>query len=202
MKILVVGNGGREHALIWKIRQSPLVQDIYCAPGNAGIAEVADCVPIDTSNIVEVADFAQTITADLTVVGPELPMVLGIADEFVRRGMPIVSPSRAAAEIEGSKAFAREFMTRHKIPSPRYEVCKTYEDALAFVKRAPFGLPFVIKADLLSEEGAVDFLELIGKAVTIRWRMPEDGGEAKNLETRVEHSANSKQQISGAVSEI
>ncbi len=156
MKILVVGNGGREHALVWKIRQSPLVQDIYCAPGNAGIAEVADCVPIDTSNIVEVADFAQTITADLTVVGPELPMVLGIADEFVRRGMPIFSPSRAAAEIEGSKAFAREFMTRHKIPSPRYEVCQTYEDALAFVERAPFGLPFVIKADgLASGKGSV-----------------------------------------------
>ena len=156
MKILVVGNGGREHALIWKIRQSPLVQDIYCAPGNAGIAEVADCVPIDTSNIVEVADFAQTITADLTVVGPELPMVLGIADEFVRRGMPIFSPSRAAAEIEGSKAFAREFMTRHKIPSPRYEVCQTYEDALDFVERAPFGLPFVIKADgLASGKGSV-----------------------------------------------
>jgi len=156
MKILVVGNGGREHALIWKIRQSPLVQDIYCAPGNAGIAEVADCVPIDTSNIVEVADFAQTIKADLTVVGPELPMVLGIADEFVRRGMPIFSPSRAAAEIEGSKAFAREFMTRHKIPSPRYEVCQTYEEALAFVDRAPFGLPFVVKADgLASGKGSV-----------------------------------------------
>ena len=156
MKILVVGNGGREHALIWKIRQSPLVQDIYCAPGNAGIAEVADCVPIDTSNIVEVADFAQTITADLTVVGPELPMVLGIADEFVRRGMPIFSPSRAAAEIEGSKAFAREFMTRHKIPSPRYEVCQTYEEALDFVERAPFGLPFVIKADgLAAGKGSV-----------------------------------------------
>jgi len=103
-----------------------------------------------------VADFAQTISADLTVVGPELPMVLGIADEFVRRGMSIFSPSRAAAEIEGSKAFAREFMTRHKIPSPRYEVCQTYEDALAFVERAPFGLPFVIKADgLASGKGSV-----------------------------------------------
>ena len=82
MKILVVGNGGREHALVWKIRQSPLVKDVYCAPGNAGMAGLADCVPIDTSNIIEVADFAQTISADLTVVGPELPMVLGIADEF------------------------------------------------------------------------------------------------------------------------
>ena len=156
MKILVVGNGGREHALVWKIRQSPLVEEVYCAPGNAGIAELGDCVPIDTSNIVEVADFAQTIKADLTVVGPELPMVLGIGDEFVRRGLSIFCPARAAAEIEGSKAFAREFMTRHKIPSPRYEVCQTHEDALAFVKRAPFGFPFVVKADgLASGKGSV-----------------------------------------------
>ncbi len=150
MRILIVGNGGREHALAWKIRQSPLVTDLYCAPGNAGIAEIADCVPIDASNIVEVADFAQTIKADLTVVGPELPMVLGIGDEFVRRGLTIFCPSRGAAEIEGSKAFAREFMTRHKIPSPRYEVCSSLEDALAFVEKAPLGYPFVVKADGLA----------------------------------------------------
>ena len=92
MKVLVVGNGGREHALAWKIRQSPLVSELYCAPGNAGVAEIADCVPIDASNIVEVADFAQTIRADLTVVGPELPMVLGIGDEFVRRELPDLLP--------------------------------------------------------------------------------------------------------------
>ena len=125
MKILVVGNGGREHALVWKIRQSPLVKEVYCAPGNAGIAGIADCVPIDTSNIIEVADFAQTISADLTVVGPELPMVLGIADEFQRRGMAIFCPTRVAAEIEGSKAFAREFMHRHQIPSPRYAIASS-----------------------------------------------------------------------------
>lgn len=150
MRILIVGNGGREHALAWKIRQSPLVSDLYCAPGNAGVAEIADCVPIDASSIVEVADFAQTIKADLTVVGPELPMVLGIGDEFVRRGLDIFCPSRGAAEIEGSKAFAREFMTRHKIPSPRYEVCSSLEEALAFVKKVPFGFPFVVKADGLA----------------------------------------------------
>jgi phosphoribosylamine--glycine ligase len=156
MRVLVVGNGGREHALVWKIRQSPLVKEVYCAPGNAGIAELADCVPIDTSNIVEVADFAQTIKADLTVVGPELPMVLGIADEFNRRGMTIFCPSRAAAEIEGSKAFAREFMDRHKIPSPRYEICRSPEEAADFAKRAPFGFPFVVKADgLASGKGTV-----------------------------------------------
>jgi phosphoribosylamine--glycine ligase len=156
MRILIVGNGGREHALAWKIRQSPLVSDLYCAPGNAGIAEIADCVPIDSSNIVEVADFAQTVRADLTVVGPELPMVLGIGDEFVRRGLTIFCPSRGAAEIEGSKVFAREFMSRHKVPAPRHEVCKSATEALAFVRKAPFGYPFVVKADgLASGKGTI-----------------------------------------------
>ncbi len=150
MRVLVVGNGGREHALVWKIRLSPLVKEVYCAPGNAGIAALADCVPIDTSNIVEVADFAQTIRADLTVVGPELPMVLGMADEFQRRGLSIFCPSRSAAELEGSKAFAREFMQRHNIPSPGYEICTTPEECEAFLKKAPFGFPVVVKADGLA----------------------------------------------------
>src|SRR6186997_108658 len=145
MRVLVVGNGGREHALVWKIRQSPLVKEVFCAPGNAGIAALADCVPIDTSNIVEVADFAQTIKADLTVVGPELPMVLGMSDEFARRGLDIFCPSRAAAELEGSKAFAREFMQRHNVPSPQYRICNSAEEAEKFVKDAPFGWPVVIK---------------------------------------------------------
>ena len=151
MKVLVVGNGGREHALVWKIRQSPLVGDVFCAPGNAGIAALADCVPIDTSNIVEVADFAQTVKADLTVVGPELPMVLGIADEFTKRGMSIFCPSRAAAEIEGSKAYARDFMEKHKVPSPRFRICPTEEAAQNFIKEAPFKYPFVVKADGLAQ---------------------------------------------------
>jgi phosphoribosylamine--glycine ligase len=156
MKILVVGNGGREHALAWKIRQSPLLEELYCAPGNAGMATIADVVPIETSSIVEIADFAQTIGADLTVVGPELPMVLGIADEFQRRGLTIFCPSRAAAELEGSKVFAREFMQRHNIPSPRFEICPTKESAEAFVKKAPWGYPLVIKADgLASGKGTI-----------------------------------------------
>jgi phosphoribosylamine--glycine ligase len=167
MRILVVGNGGREHALVWKIRQSPLATEVYCCPGNAGIGELADCVPIDTSNIVEVADFAQSIAADLTVVGPELAMVLGMADEFQRRGLSIFCPSRAAAEIEGSKAFAREFMQRHKIPSPGYEICTTPEDAEAFLDRAPFGFPVVVKADgLAAGKGTVIVRDAAeGKAV-------------------------------------
>ena len=167
MKVLIVGNGGREHALAWKIKQSPLLGDLYCAPGNAGVAEIADCVPIDASNIVEVADFAQTVKADLTVVGPELPMVLGIGDEFVRRGLPIFCPSRGAAEIEGSKVFAREFMTRHGIPSPRYEVCASVDDALAFVERAPFGFPFAAKADGLAAGKGSVIVENAAEAKTI-----------------------------------
>ena len=151
MKVLVVGNGGREHALVWKIRQSPLVKEVFCAPGNGGLEGLADCVPIDSSNTIEVADFAQTVKADLTVVGPELPMVLGLADEFARRGLSIFCPSRAAAEIEGSKAYARDFMERHNIPSPRFRICATEEAAQAFIKEAPFGYPFVVKADGLAQ---------------------------------------------------
>jgi phosphoribosylamine--glycine ligase len=150
MKILVVGNGGREHALTWKIRQSPLVRELYCAPGNAGILEIADCIPIDTTSIVELADFAETVKADLTVVGPELPMVLGIADEFQRRGLTIFCPTRAAAEIEGSKAFAREFMDRHHIPAPRFAVCSSRAEAAEAMESGRLGFPLVVKADGLA----------------------------------------------------
>src|SRR5688572_6859175 len=112
MKVLIVGNGGREHALAWKIRRSPLVHEVYCTPGNAGIAAEADCVPIDSSNIIEVADFAQTIKADLTVVGPELPAVLGIAEEFHRRGLTIFCPSRAASERSEERRVGKECRSR------------------------------------------------------------------------------------------
>jgi phosphoribosylamine--glycine ligase len=150
MRILVVGNGGREHALVWKIRQSPLVEEVYCAPGNAGIRAIADCVPIHTSNIVELADFAQTIRADLTVVGPELPMVLGITEEFRRRGLTIFCPSRAAGELEGSKAFSRGFCQRHGIASPRFAVCATPEEFQEYMSGAALGYPVVVKADGLA----------------------------------------------------
>jgi phosphoribosylamine--glycine ligase len=156
MKVLIVGNGGREHALAWKVRRSPLVKDVYCAPGNPGMAQVADCVAIESTHIVELADFAQSIGADLTIVGPELPMVLGIADEFQRRGLTIFAPTRAAAEIEGSKAFARDFMTRHGIPSPRYVVAQSPDDALRTLAAGTLGLPVVLKADgLAAGKGAV-----------------------------------------------
>lgn len=150
MRVLVIGGGGREHALVWKIKKSPLVREVFCAPGNAGVARIADCVAIDPSSIVELADFAQSIAADLTVVGPELPMSLGLGDELHRRGLLAFCPSKAAAEIEGSKAFAREFMKRHDIPSPRYAICETLPEALAFVAEGSLGFPLVVKADGLA----------------------------------------------------
>ncbi|MEO5763186.1 MAG: phosphoribosylamine--glycine ligase [Vicinamibacteria bacterium] len=158
MKILVVGNGAREHAIVAKLRESSIgaVDEIYCAPGNAGIAKHARLVPIEASNTVELADFAQTIHADLTIVGPELPLILGIVDEFKKRGLRIFGPTRAAAEIEGSKAFAREFLTRHNVPSPRYAVVGSFDEAQRILKEGSFGFPCVVKADgLTSGKGAI-----------------------------------------------
>ncbi|MEE9264195.1 MAG: phosphoribosylamine--glycine ligase, partial [Vicinamibacteria bacterium] len=122
MRVLVVGSGGREHALVWKLKQSPLLTEIYCAPGNPGIATLADCVDIDPSDIVELADFAEKLSIGLTVVGPELPLMLGLADEFEKRELPVFGPSRAAAELEGSKAFAKDFMAKHGIPTAKFKV--------------------------------------------------------------------------------
>ncbi len=150
MKILVVGSGAREHALVWKIRRSPLVKELYCAPGNVGMAKEADRVPIDPSAIVELADFAASIKIDLTVVGPELPLSLGIADEFQKRDLPVFGASKAAAEIESSKVFAKEFMTKHDIPTARFEVAATAEQARAAVKKGKKAFPLVLKADGLA----------------------------------------------------
>lgn len=150
MKILVIGGGGREHALAWKIRRSPLVTDVFCAPGNAGIATVARCNSVDLSDVVALADHADAVGADLTVVGPELPMVLGLGDELHRRGRLAFCPSGKAAELEGSKAFARDFMDRHGVPSPRYVVCREHAHARNVVDSAELGFPLVIKADGLA----------------------------------------------------
>jgi phosphoribosylamine--glycine ligase len=151
VKILVVGGGGREHALAWKLRQSPQVDDLYAAPGNAGIAALADCVPIDPSSIVELADFAEKLRIDLTVVGPELPLTLGIAEEFQKRDLRIFGASQAAAEIERSKVFAKEFMRRHRIPTAAFSACATSDEALAALAgHGKSGYPVVLKADGLA----------------------------------------------------
>jgi phosphoribosylamine--glycine ligase len=148
VKILVVGGGAREHALCWSFAKSSDVEEIYCAPGNPGIAEVADCLPVSSNDIVELADIAEKLRIDLTVVGPEIPLSLGIADEFAKRQLPIFGPSRLAAQIETSKAFAKEFFARHEIPTGPAVVCSSADEARSAIDR--FGYPVVLKADGLA----------------------------------------------------
>jgi len=150
MKVLVVGSSAREHALAWKLRGSPLVKELYCAPGNVGLARIADRVPIDPSSIVELADFAQTIKIDLTVVGPELPLTLGIVDEFQKRDLVVFGATQAAVEIESSKVFAKEFMKKHKIPTARFDVACSAAEARSLLKKKKSGFPMVLKADGLA----------------------------------------------------
>jgi phosphoribosylamine--glycine ligase len=150
MKILVVGGGGREHTLVWKLKKSPLVSEIYCAPGNGGIADIAYCVPIDAANIMELADFAQNIKIDLTVVGPELPLTMGIVDAFNKRGLKIFGPTKIAAQLEGSKVFAKEFTKKYNIPTAKFLVANSKEQAVETIKSGEFGYPVVIKADGLA----------------------------------------------------
>ena len=148
MKVLVIGAGGREHALCWKLRQSPHLSELYCAPGSAGIAAVADRVPIAVDEVLKLAEFAADLKIDLTVVGPELPLSLGIVDEFQSRGLKIFGPRKQAAELESSKVFAKRFMERHGIPTAPFEVCHDPNEALRAAKG--FGFPVVLKADGLA----------------------------------------------------
>ena len=134
MRVLVVGQGAREHAIAWKLRQSPLVKELYAAPGNAGIAATGDCVNIGVADIIELADFAEKLRIDLTIVGPELPLTLGIVDEFQKRGLAIFGPTRLAAELEGSKAFSKEFMRKYGIPTAEARVCASMDDAKKALK--------------------------------------------------------------------
>ena len=146
--MLVVGSGGREHALAWKLSRAEGVEELYVAPGNAGVSAIANCVPITADATVELAEFAASLRIDVTVVGPELPLVLGIADEFARRGLLVVGPTRAAAELEGSKVFTKEFCLRHNIPTARALVVRDRDQAAAAVKK--LGVPVVFKADGLA----------------------------------------------------
>ena len=148
MRVLVVGSGAREHALAWKLSRSEGVEEVYVAPGNPGTAAVATCVPIAADATVELADFAAGLKIDTTIVGPELPLVLGIADEFAGRGLRLVGPSAAAAQLEGSKVFCKEFCLRRGIPTARAEVVRDRAGAAAAVKK--LGRPVVFKADGLA----------------------------------------------------
>ena len=148
MKILIVGSGGREHALVWKISQSKRVDKIFAAPGNPGMNNLAECVDIKPSNIIELADFAKEEKIDLTVVGPEQPLALGIVDEFSSRNLKIFGPTQKAAMIETSKSFAKEFMRKNNIPTPAFKIINSAVDALDYFRTATF--PLVIKADGLA----------------------------------------------------
>jgi len=148
MNILVVGSGGREHALIWKIAKSRKVKRLFCAPGNPGIAQIAECVNIKADDISGLRDFASKEKIDLTIVGPEAPLTLGIVDSFEEKGLKIFGPSKKAAEIESSKAFAKKLMQEYSIPTSGYKIFKNPKDAKDYIKEQNF--PLVIKADGLA----------------------------------------------------
>ncbi|OGW76894.1 MAG: phosphoribosylamine--glycine ligase, partial [Omnitrophica bacterium RIFCSPHIGHO2_02_FULL_49_9] len=148
MKVLVIGSGGREHALVWKIRQSSLVDKIFACPGNAGIAELAECVPIEAENLEGLLTFALDQKVDLTVVGPEAPLVKGVVNLFQSKGLNVFGPSQEAARLEGSKAFSKELMARVGVPTAAFQTFTHVAGAKHFiVEKEP---PFVIKADGLA----------------------------------------------------
>ncbi|MBU0608929.1 MAG: phosphoribosylamine--glycine ligase, partial [Armatimonadetes bacterium] len=145
MRVLVIGSGGREHTLCWKLAQSPRCDKLYCAPGNAGTALEAENVAFDVEDVAGLADFATQQKIDLTIVGPERPLIIGLVDEFRRRGLPVYGPTAAAARLEGSKAFTDEILQRHGISQKRFEVFTDLATAVAYVRAQ--GAPIVVKAD-------------------------------------------------------
>lgn len=161
MKVLVIGGGGREHALVWKISQSPKVGKIYCAPGNAGIADMSEIVDISASDVDGLASFAEREGIDLTVVGPEVPLTMGIVDLFEKKGLKIFGPSKAASEMEGSKAFSKTIMKKYNVPTAAYETFTSQDEAFAYIDK--LGAPIVIKADGLAA----------GKGVTVAGTVEE-----------------------------
>jgi phosphoribosylamine--glycine ligase len=189
MNVLVIGNGGREHALAWKIQQSPRVKRIFAAPGNAGIAAVADLVPLAADDVAALARFARDERVDLTVVGPELPLTLGIADEFHRHGLRIFGPTREAAQLEGSKAFAKELLRRHEIPTGFFSVFADADEAVRYVSEV--GVPIVVKTDGLAAGKGVFICQTVKEAEdaineVMRTRIFGDAGERVVVEEYLE----------------
>ncbi len=180
MKILVVGGGGREHALVWKIAQSPLAEKVYCAPGNPGIAELAECVAIGAEDVDGLLAFAKENAIDLTVVGPEAPLTKGIADRFKEAGLLIFGPSEAAAQVEGSKAFSKDLMAKYNIPTAAYGNFDDRDAAVAFIKEQ--GAPIVVKADGLAAGKGVILAQTEEEAIQAVDEIMVDGkfGDAGN----------------------
>jgi len=169
MKVLVLGSGGREHALVWKLRQSPRVSQVYCAPGNGGIADDAECIAADLKNLDSITTLAARLRPDLTVVGPELPLTLGVVDEFTRRGWPVFGPTRAAARLESSKSFAKEFLQRHHIPTAHFAICDSMEQVRSALSH--FHAPVVVKADGLAAGKGVVIAKSKEEAATVTAEM-------------------------------
>ena len=176
MNVLVIGSGGREHALCWKLKQSPLVGKLFCAPGNAGIEQLAVKVPIKADDIAALSKFAAEHSIDLTVVGPEQPLVLGLVDSFKDKGLTVFGPTKAAAQLEGSKAFAKDFMARHNIPTARSKTFSSSQREAAELYMKELTFPVVVKADGLAagkgvvicdnrEAGSRALDEIMGKKV-------------------------------------
>jgi phosphoribosylamine--glycine ligase len=163
MKVLIIGSGGREHALVWKIAQSPAVKKIYCAPGNAGIAQQAECLPLAAENGPSIIAWAEKEEIDLTVVGPEAPLTMGIVDAFEARGLRIFGANQQAAEIEGSKAFAKDLMKKYGVPSGDFQVFDDYGAAVRYVKKT--GVPLVVKADGLAAGKGVILCPTVEEAI-------------------------------------
>jgi phosphoribosylamine---glycine ligase len=169
MKILVIGGGGREHALVWKLRQSPRVKKIYCAPGNGGIADEAECIAVDVKSLDSMVALANQIQPDLTIVGPELPLLLGVVDEFTRRGWRIFGPTKLAAQLETSKSFAKEFLQRHRIPTAHYAICNSSDEVRDALPH--FHTPIVVKADGLAAGKGVVIAQSKDEASTVAAEM-------------------------------
>lgn len=180
MQIMVVGSGGREHALVWKIEQSPLVKKIYCAPGNAGIGEIAELVPIEVTDVKKLAQFAKEKDIDLTLVGPEAPLTAGIVDEFEQHGLRIFGPTQEAAEIEGSKVFTKNLMKKYKIPTGFYRAFDNPEEARQYIREV--GVPIVVKADGLAAGKGVMVCQQLEEALDAVKKIMEDKafGDAGN----------------------
>lgn len=191
MRILVVGSGGREHTLVWKLAQSSKVTQVFCAPGNGGTANVSQNVALSATQIEALATFVQDQRIDLTVVGPELPLTLGIVDYFTEKGLNIIGPTKGAAQLEGSKIFAKDFMNRHNVPTANYLACESYKETLASIRCNKLGYPLVIKADGLAAGKGVVITQTMLEAESVVRQMMQDrifgkAGEKVLLEEHLE----------------
>jgi len=171
MRILVIGSGGREHTIVWKLKQSPRVQALLCAPGNGGIAQLARCIPVGPEDAKAITDLVREERIDLVVIGPEAPLASGLADQLKASGISVLGPLQKAAQLESSKVFAKDFMTRHGIPTARYETYRDPQAALAFLKSSEASYPVVIKADGLAA----------GKGVIVARSEPEASAAVQKI---------------------